>query len=377
MLQRKDIYRIIGDLLRTELASHQADALAVFDDDTEGLWENLPSAVKKIAEEKAATMFGYMLRSFSTLERMTDYAYASFLKNQQLVFLTSGSMGQPKECVHTVNMMWEEAHGLVRLFDGVTRVVSLVPSNHLYGFTFTVILPHALQVPVIILPAIPTQSWQTLLQPGDLVVGFPSFWNYWLRCENKFPADVHVLSSTALCKDEIIAGLFDAGAARFTEIYGSSETGAIAFRTQAGTPFEMLPFWDISRKEKNPLVKRSGSNAWQPLPDQVIMKNERFLYPVSRLDECVQVAGENVSPKRVETVLSQHPAVKQCRVRLMRPDEGERLKAFIVLNEGYGPEQMADIRHFLSQRLTVHEVPRTLTFGEMLPTSVLGKDADW
>ncbi len=377
MLQRQDIYRIIGDLLRTELASRQADALAVFDDDTEGLWTNLPVDIKKTAEEKAAVMFGYMPRTFSTLERMIDYAYASFLRSQQLVFLTSGSMGQPKPCVHTVRMMWEESHGISRLFDGVTRVVSLVPSNHLYGFTFTVILPHALQVPVISLPAIPTQSWHDLLQPGDLVVAFPLFWNYWLRCQNKFLADIHVLSSTALCSNEIISGLFACGAARFTEIYGSSETGAIAFRTQAGRPFEMLPFWNISHKEKEPLIKRIGSREWQPLPDQVIMKDERFLYPISRLDSCVQVAGENVYPKHVEEVLSGHPAVKQCRVRLMRPDEGTRLKAFIVLNEGYHPEQLSDIRRFLSQRLTVHELPRTFTFGEMLPVSVLGKDTDW
>ncbi len=377
MLNRSDIVRLIGDLMRTELASRQADSLAVFDDNTEGLWTNLPSDIKKNAEDKAAAMFGYMPRTFSSLERMVDYAYASFLKNQQIVFLTSGSTGTPKQCVHTVNMMWEEARGVAPLFEGIARVVSLVPANHLYGFSFTIILPHALQVPVIHLPALPAQDWNSLLQPGDLMVGFPLFWNYWLRCENKFPQGVQLLSSTAPCKDEIIEGILQAGAQRFTEIYGSSETGAIAYRHQAATPFEILPFWDISRKEKAPLIKRCAGTQWQPLPDHVIMKQERFLYPVSRQDACVQVAGENVYPKHVEQVLSSHPAVKQCRVRLMRPEEGERLKAFVVLKENFGPEQLEDIRTFLSQRLTVHEIPRTFTFGEMLPFSNLGKESDW
>ena len=85
----------------------------------------------------------------------------------------------------------------------------------------------------------------------------------------------------------------------------------------------------------------------------------------------------NVYPKRVEKVLASHPAVKACRVRLMRPDEGERLKAFIVLNEGYTPEHLGIIRTYLARRLTVHEYPRSFTFGESLPVSSLGKDADW
>lgn len=377
MLNRSDIVQLIGDLMRTELARSQADSLAIFDADTEGLWTNLPTDIKQKAEEKAASMFGYMPRTFSSLERMVDYAYASFLKNQQITFLTSGSTGTPKQCVHTVNMMWEEAHGLTPLFEGISRIVSLVPANHLYGFSFTVILPHALGIPVVHMPALPSQAWHTLLQPGDLMVGFPLFWNYWLRCENKFPGDIQVLSSTAPCKDEVIEGILQAGAHRFTEIYGSSETGAIAYRHQAGKPFEILPFWDISRKEKDPLIKRCSTTKWQSLPDKVIMKNERFLFPVSRQDACVQVAGENIYPKHVEQVLAQHPAVKECRVRLMRPEEGERLKAFVVLREGFGPEQLETIRTFLIKRLTVHEVPRTYTFGEMLPVSELGKEADW
>lgn len=377
MLNRKDISRIISDVLRTELASHQADALAVFDDDTQGLWEKMPTDIKKSAEDKAAVMFSYMPRSFSTLERMVDYAYASYLKNRQMVFLTSGSTGTPKPCVHTSRMIWEEARGIAPLFSGVSRVVSLVPANHSYGFTFTVILPHMLNVPSVCLPAIPTQSWHSLLQDGDLVVGFPLFWNYWLRCENSFPPGVQVLSSTAPCPAETVEGLLAGGATAFTEIYGSSETGAIGFRHRADVPFEIFPFWDISRKEKEPMIKRRSGGEWVSLPDHVMMKNERRVYPLARVDDCVQVAGINVYPKQVERVLAAHPAVKACRVRLMRPDEGERLKAFLVLNEGYGPEHLGIIRTFLSQRLTVHEMPRTFTFGEMLPVSGIGKDADW
>lgn len=61
----------------------------------------------------------------------------------------------------------------------------------------------------------------------------------------------------------------------------------------------------------------------------------------------------------------------------MRPEEGNRLKAFIVLNEGFSQEHLGIIRTYLAQKLTVHELPRTFTFGTQLPVSHLGKDADW
>ncbi len=377
MLNRNDIKRMITDLFRTEMARHQKDALAVFDSPAENLWTNIPADILRQAIMKAGHMFGYKPLAFSSLNLMTDYAYASYLRTKEVAFLTSGSTGIPKVCVHTPQMIWEEAKGVAPLFEGVKRIVSLVPSNHLYGFTFTVALPHILNVPVITLPALPTQSWEKILQEGDLLVGFPLFWSYWLRCNDVFPKGIHVMSSTAPCKNEIVEALLKTGAARFTEIYGSSETGAIACRHEPYKPFEILPFWDVKIQEGIPLVKRKSREDWQSLPDKVTVENERFIFPVERQDACVQVAGINVYPKRVEKVLAAHPAVAACRVRLMRPEEGDRLKAFIVLKDGVQPLSVDEIRAYLTKQLTVHEIPRTFTFGSQLPVSSLGKDADW
>ena len=378
MLNRNDMERMITDLLRTEMARHQKDALAVFDSLLEDLWTRIPGDILEEAMTKAGVMFGYKPRSFSSHQLLIDYAYASYLRTHKVAFLTSGSTGAPKVCVHTSEMIWEEARGVAPLFEGVQRIVSLVPSNHLYGFTFTVALPHILQVPVINLPALPTQSWETLLQPGDLMVGFPLFWGYWLRCNEKFPEGIHLLSSTAPCKDETIEALLNAHAQRFTEIYGSSETGAIGHRHQPHQPFEIFSFWDLEMREDVPAIKRKCQKDWQLLPDKVTLENERFLYPLERQDACVQVAGINVYPKHVEKILASHPAVAACRVRLMRPEEGNRLKAFVVLKEGEEMLAADELRAYLNQQqLTVHEVPRTFTFGTELPVSGLGKDADW
>ncbi|MBR4592387.1 MAG: hypothetical protein IKO35_04180, partial [Elusimicrobiaceae bacterium] len=134
MLNREDVKRMLTDLFRTELARWRKDVLDSFDDESEDLWHKMPMDVKKISDEKAAKMFGYAPRSFSTLDNMTDYAYASYLKHQQILFFPSSAIGSSHAYEHTTQSIWEEARALAPLFTGVKRIVSLVPANHLYGF---------------------------------------------------------------------------------------------------------------------------------------------------------------------------------------------------------------------------------------------------
>ena len=377
MLTKADVRHIIGDIFRTEAARYNLDTLGVFDtqDDTRA-WQQLPPELLAKIIRQAADFFTCSTQDFHSFDELADAAFTSFNDHKQVAFSTSGSTGVPKKCIHTLEMIAEESRAVASEFSRIRRIVSLVPSHHLYGFTFTVVLPHTLQVPVHTLPALPTQPWNESLQPGDLLVGFPLFWDQWLRLGNRFPKGIELLCSTAPCKDEIIDGLEAAGAAYFTEIYGASETGAIGRRHHAREPFELFSCWEINPSAKK--IKRRCQTAWVDLPDETNILDGRFLVPLKRRDACVQVAGINVYPKHVEKILSQHPAVKTCRVRLMRPEEGTRLKAFVVLQDGYTPaDALPQLRAYAHQHLTVHEQPRSFTFGPQVPRGALGKEADW
>ncbi len=377
MLTKNDIKHMLTDALRAQLARSKADALSVFENQNpSALFDGLTVEQRACFEQVAGDMFNQPAKRFSSLENMVNYYYAAFLYYGLINFLTSGSTGAYKKCPHTITMIEEEAYGIRPEFEGVKRVVGLVPVHHLYGFTFTLMLPRVLPVEVTWLPALPTANWQDLLKEGDLMVAFPLFWQYWVELGNKFPKGVRGMSSTAPMKDEVISALYDLGIEKFTEVYGASETGAIGRRHHAGEAFEVFDFWDLDLKDQIRL-KRKCQDTWLVLPDQADMENARFIRPLGRTDKCVQVAGINVYPKHVEEVLSQHPAVKECKVRLMRPEEGERLKAFIVPNEGYNESHLGIIRTYLSQKLTVHEMPRSFTFGDKLPVNEIGKAADW
>ena len=62
-------------------------------------------------------------------------------EREEIAFVTSGSTGVSKMIVHDVADLIAEAIGHAQLFAGTSRVLAAVPSNHIYGFLFTVLLP--------------------------------------------------------------------------------------------------------------------------------------------------------------------------------------------------------------------------------------------
>ena len=61
----------------------------------------------------------------------------------RITFRTSGSTGTPKSCQHAFDTLRQETDHLASLFPGRLRILSAVPSHHIYGFLFTVLLPQA------------------------------------------------------------------------------------------------------------------------------------------------------------------------------------------------------------------------------------------
>ena len=87
-------------------------------------------------------------------------------------------------------------------------------------------------------------------------------------------------------------------------------------------------------------------------------------------------AGYRIGPGEIEDCLIKHPAVTMAAaVGVPDPERTERVKAFVVLNEGYeGGEALArEIQSFVKQRLAAHEYPREVAFIDALPMTATGK----
>ena len=67
-----------------------------------------------------------------------------------LTFRTSGSAGTPRRCTHALATLWQETQVLAGLVPGRRRILSAVPSHHIYGFLFTALLPRALGIAEVV-----------------------------------------------------------------------------------------------------------------------------------------------------------------------------------------------------------------------------------
>ena len=320
--------------------------------------------------------------------RLADWvagAGASLARDDSvLTFRTSGSSGSPKRCSHTLAGLWREVDELARLLPGRRRVLSAVPAHHIYGFLFTVLLPQSggMALPVLDLRGASPAALAAQLAPGDLVVAHPDFWNAAAASAAPFPTDVVGVSSGAPCPDDS-ARILAACGLRLLQVYGSSETAGVGTREAAGEPYRLLPYWRRGAGE-NTIERGAGEDSSGgemqvfPLPDRIEWIDDQRFLPNGRIDQAVQVGGTNVYPSYVAEVLALHPGVRECVVRPMRPDEGRRLKAFVVPAAGLAAAALREeLDAWIAQRLTPPERPAALSFGPALPRRPGGKPADW
>jgi 4-coumarate--CoA ligase (photoactive yellow protein activation family) len=317
-----------------------------------------------------------------TLGDWRTIAQASLEKfSARMTFHTSGSTGQPKSCVHALHALWQEVQEVAPLLSGCTRLFAAVPSHHIYGFLFTILLPRALGLDsgsVLELRRSSPARLARELREGDVVIGHPEFWRMVMRVLPAFPAAVTGVTSTAPWPADIDAGLRAAGLGRMLQIYGSSETAGVGWRTCIDQPYELFSFWQRAAQGGNVLI-REGEAEGIHAPDLLTWQGERRFQPTGRLDHAVQVGGINVFPQRVRRELLSHPEVADAAVRLMRPDEGNRLKAFIVPRDpGADAVRLSEkLGIWTGQRLGAAEQPRAFSFGTSLPLDEKGKQADW
>lgn len=377
MFSLERVLEITQDIFRTELVRLRKDTFAFFDDTPLPPLEQIPLEIRRQAALKTGQFFGFEPEEFSTLRDLAQQGLAAWRKNGFVYLATSGSTGEPKQILYSAEMMDIEAHSVGKHFKNAKRFITLTPRQHLYGLSFAVFFPYAYGISAQALPPIPVAPWHKLLKEGDSVAGFPLFWEYFLKAGNKFPKGVTAVTSTAPCPKGLFERLKQAGAETVAELYGATETGGIGVRFDENEPFIINDYWDISFSENTPLISRKGIEGRQPFPDEARFIPPRGMFPVKRLDRAVQVAGVNVYPHKVEKIICKHPAVKECKVRLMRPEEGRRLKAFIVLKEGFTTDCLPEIKAYLTDVLSSHEMPRSFTFGAHLPLNPMGKSTDW
>jgi fatty-acyl-CoA synthase len=100
-----------------------------------------------------------------------------------------------------------------------------------------------------------------------------------------------------------------------------------------------------------------------------------YFFMVDRLKRMINAAGYKVWPAEVETLMYQHPAIREvCVVGCFDERRGETVKAVVALKDGFHERvSEQDIVDWAHQNMAAYKSPRIVEFCESLPKSATGK----
>jgi acyl-CoA synthetase (AMP-forming)/AMP-acid ligase II len=125
---------------------------------------------------------------------------------------------------------------------------------------------------------------------------------------------------------------------------------------------------------KNPTANQSAfTNGWFRTGDLGYLDEENYLFLKGRIKEIINRGGEKISPREVDEVLLDHPAIAQV-VTFAAPHTllGEDVAVAVVLQEGASVTE-EELKEFAAARLADFKVPRVVLFLDEIPKGPTGK----
>jgi acyl-CoA synthetase (AMP-forming)/AMP-acid ligase II len=121
------------------------------------------------------------------------------------------------------------------------------------------------------------------------------------------------------------------------------------------------------------LLPRQGLTASLGAWPQGWAEMRSYIYIVDRKRDMIVSGGENIYPREIEEVLSQHPSVQEAAViGIPDPYWVERVHAEVVLKEGVRAtsEELIDL---CKKRIARFKAPKSVAFVNSLPKTPSGK----
>ena len=324
-------------------------------------------------------------------DKAREIKFGNFDKSKaEMVMYTSGTTGEPKAVYKRFLQFENELFELVKVFgnDWVNRkVYSTVNHHHIYGLLFTALLPIATGLPFrrhrIDFPT----ELANIAGEAAVIASSPAFLKR-LSAETDKPIDFKctpiIYSSGGPLPEEVARKACELTGFWTMEIYGSTETGGIAYRQSKNgpvwTPFEVCKM----SVAENGCLNIKSSYILEPegftTGDLVDLYDDgRFLLK-GRSDSIVKIEEKRISLPEVEMRLKQTGLVQDVRVV---PMVGKRqyLAAAIVLNEAgrtkfAGSPKLAINNYFHDYLLKFIEntvSPKKWRYLEELPQNTEGK----
>lgn len=143
-------------------------------------------------------------------------------------------------------------------------------------------------------------------------------------------------------------------------------------------PSVMLGYINHEEENANTLRRHDDGRIWLHTGDLGMMDEEGFIYFRQRIKRMIITSGYNVYPSQLENIIDAHPAVRMsCVIGVPDPYKVQKVKAFVVLNEGYAdsPALQEELMSYCRKHIAKYAMPYMIEVRDDLPKTLVGKVA--
>ena len=399
---RQQALRLAGGLRSrniTRLALHLEDAgelaIALLGAWRAGVTVLLPADLQPATRQRLADQADLWLTDQagdSTLAELLGEALPAApldLDQCRLLLCTSGSSGEPKLIEKHLRQLANEVEVLEAQWGaelGQACIIGSVAAQHIYGLLFRVLWPLCAGRPLLrkALPFPEDIQLASREQADFCLVASPALlkrmgdnldWPALSRVRRVFSSGGPLPAEAA---QQLQQRLDQAP----TEIYGSSETGGIAWR-QGGSLWQPFVGVELSQDEQGALRIASPclppDHVEQTADAARIQADGRFEL-LGRLDRIVKLEEKRISLPMLESALSEHPFVSEARLSVIE-DNRAFLAALVALSDAGLHALRNQGRRALTQALRKHlaqycealALPRRWRLVRQMPCNAQGK----
>jgi acyl-coenzyme A synthetase/AMP-(fatty) acid ligase len=307
--------------------------------------------------------------------------------NSRIIFYTSGSTGRPKQVSKSLQQLEAEIAVLENTWGGDRDlVVSTVSQQHIYGLLFSLLWPICSGYP---LKRTTFSFWEELLADGTdrtVIVSSPSHLGRFPLSNKAMSGIKQVFSSGSLLSFAAAQQTSDLLGVLPIEIYGSTETGGIAYRQQQQKSAPWTCFSSVKIKtEANQTLCIQSSYLPNPrfykTQDHIALVNPNRFHLIGRADRVVKVEGKRVSLLSLEQKLNALPYIQEVAVVVLASKTRDELGAIAILST-QGQNQLSSlgkikflrqIRQSLRNYFDLVAIPKKWRFVAKLPINQQGK----
>jgi len=304
------------------------------------------------------------------------------------MFFTSGSTGFPTGAFKSRENIETDMAALVREFGNfqIEKVVATVPFIHIYGFLAALLLPLKLNVDLLFKEHFLPHDLLESAKPHHLVVTTPLYIKSLLRLdEAKDLSKTIFISSTGPLPSEIAKEFTDKFNTTLIQLFGSTETGSIAFKKQDDTFWS--PFQGVETTlnaegllhVKSPFISKT---LWQEglvhtggeiqSFDYALIENGKFQL-IGRSSNIVKIAGKRYSTAQIEEILEAMEGISKALVHVKHNNAELKDEIVQIFLESKRPVGIKELKSAIKQKLGKINLPIELHHVEKISTTQMGK----